>query len=110
MNTPDLLRVGETVIIHAPGQTESEAVITKIGRVWITVGKGFRERRFRRDDQTDGSNYGHRSRFYTRAQWAEHQQQVAAYAFLRNQGIEIRYDSPWHGRETELAAIIKEAS
>lgn len=101
------LAVGDTVIVQRNRQTPSELTITKIGRVWITVGEGWQEQRFRLDDQTDGSGYGYGSRFYTHAQWAEKQQRDAAVAFLRDHGIDVRFDSPWRGRETELANIIR---
>lgn len=101
------LAVGDTVIVQRNRQAPSELTITKIGRVWITLGEGRHETRFRLDDQTDRSGYGHGSRFYTHAQWAEKQQRDAAVAFLRDQGIAVRHDSPWHGRETELATLIR---
>lgn len=103
----DKLTVGDTVIVHSYRQAPREAAITKIGRAWITVGEGRHEQRFRLDNQTDGSGYGHGSRFYTRAQWAEKQQLDAAMTFLRDQGIDVRFDSPWRGRETELATLIR---
>lgn len=101
------LAVGDTVIVHSHRQAPREATVTKIGRAWITVARRWQEQRFRLDDQTDGSGYSHGSRFYTHAQWAEKQQLDAAMTFLRAQGIDVRYDSPWRGRETELATIIR---
>lgn len=99
--------VGDTVIICVGRQPASEAVVTKVGRVWITVGARLR---LRLDDQTDGSGYAYGAHFYTRAQWAEEQEKKEAVKFLRDQGIELRYDSVLRGREVALANIIRAAT
>jgi len=63
--------------------------------------------RFHLDTQTDGSEYGYPPRFYTRTQWAEKQLGDDAQAYLHEHGIQVRYDSPWRGREVELANILR---
>lgn len=104
------VNVGDTVIVTEYRQEPCEATVTKVARVWITAGEGWREKKFRRDDQTDGSDTGVPAHFYTLTQWAEKQQQVEVATFLREQGIDLRHDSPWRGREAELAGIIRAAT
>jgi hypothetical protein len=88
--------------------TVYDGTVVKVGRVWIDVHKDGQQWgwRFRKDTQTDGSNFGHRPRFYTLEQWATKQRQDSAEAYLREQGIDVRYDSPWRERMTELAKTI----
>lgn len=104
------VQVGETVILHGRNRgaaTAREATVVSVARVWITVDAGTGQLRFRRDTQTDGSDYGYPLRFYTLTQWAEKQQRDEAATFLHEQGIDLRYDSPWRGRESELADVIR---
>jgi hypothetical protein len=105
------VNVGDTVIIHNgyrnTVQRTYEATVTKVARIWITVGEGYSARRFRLDDQTDGTGEGWAKRFYTLEQWAEREKLNAAHAYLHKQGISLRSDSPWRGKETELADVLK---
>lgn len=89
------------------------AIVTKVGRVWITAqdeNSSWVQYRFRLDDQTDGSGYSQRSRFMTMEQYAEHQRETEGGKFLHEQGIDLRYDSPWYERKAELADIIRSAA
>lgn len=84
--------------------------IVKVARVWITVqGDDFHWQtwRFRLDDQTDGSEFASRSWFMTIDQYAVHQRTVEAEKLLREQGIDLRFDSPWRERKAELADLIR---
>lgn len=87
--------------------------VVKVGRVWIEIlPEGWpagRTRRFRLDTQTDGSEIGTPARFYTLDQWAERERRVEADRFLREQGIRIETGSRWHGREVELASLLRKA-
>lgn len=88
--------------------------VVKIGRVWITVEpEGERHpslQRYRLDTQNDGGQYTSSPRFHTLAQWAERKQRDQAHKVLRDQGISIKFDSPWYGREIELAALLTAAA
>ena len=93
------------------GAPVGDGQVVKIGRAWVTVGSEYGvERRFRLDDQTDGSRYSTRCRFYTLDQWAKREARNAALKLLREQDIWVGLDSVWHGREIELANLIKGAS
>ena len=104
------VKLGQPVKIVTGYKTAAvSGTVTKIGRVWIEVtpdGWG-RALRFRLDDQTDGSRVGVSPHFYTLEQWAEKQRRDEAGKFLREQGISVDFGSPWRGRETELAALIR---
>lgn len=103
------VKVGDKVMI-TEYRAVREAEVVKIARVWITVkylGKYSHESKFRLDIQTDGSNYGTPSRFYTMDQWEEKQRRDEASIFLSEQGISLEYRSPWRGREIELANVIR---
>lgn len=105
------VKVGDTVIVYERlnrGHSEQQGIVTKVARVWITVDTG-RERRFRRDTQMDGAEIGYPAQFFTPAQWVEKQQADEADAYLREQGIEVGWTSPWRGREIELANLIRSA-
>lgn len=104
------VKVGDIVIIGGREYEPREATVTKVGRAWITVGEGWQEKRFRLDDQTDGSEIGYPVQFYTPSQWAEKQRADEASTFLREQGIEFGWTSPWRGREVELADLIRSAT
>ncbi len=81
--------------------------VVKIGRVWIDVRLTTGNiSRFRMDNQTDGGSGPSSGRFYTLDQWNKRQQQLAAGKVLREHGITLKYDSPWCGREPELAALL----
>lgn len=109
MTTMIDVEVGDTVMVVQPHHDSREDTVTKAGRVWITVDEGWQEKKFRRDTQTDGSGIGVSARFYTLTQWAEKQQRDEVTAYLREQGIDLRHDSPWVGREAKLAAILQAA-
>jgi hypothetical protein len=104
------VEVGQTVMVLG-GYGSREAVrgtVVKIGRVWIDVhreGQGWGWR-FRLDTQTDGSDFGSPPRFYTLDQWAQHEREASASAFLRAQGITVEYSSSWRARMVELAQML----
>lgn len=104
------LTIGQPVIITYGDRTApSRGTVTKIGRVWCeitTTGEYRITRKFRIDDQSDGIGIGHGIHFYTEAQWTERQLRTRATDLLRDQGIRVDYDSPWRGREVELADLI----
>jgi hypothetical protein len=85
-----------------------DGTVVKVGRVWIDVHREGQQFgwRFRKDTQTNGSSIGSPPRFYTLGQWATKQRQDSAEAYLREQGIDVRYGSPWRERMTELAKLI----
>lgn len=107
MSETTYVAVGDTVIVTGHRRPERRVVVTKVGRTWITIGEGVHEQRFRIDDQTDGSKYGSPPRFYTLQQWAEKQERDEVTTYLCEQGIDLRFDSPWRGREAELAALLR---
>jgi hypothetical protein len=110
-----LVALGDTIIAQGRGDRRTRRyVVTKIARVWITVrpewitdprDRGFSDKRFRLDDQTDG-NREFPVRFYTLDQWEAIQLRGRAIEFLREQGIEVRPHGSWWDRETELADVI----
>lgn len=81
--------------------------VVKVGRVWIDVDVDSFTLRYRLDTQTNGSQYGSPPRFYTLDQWAEKQREDEARDYLREQGIEFSYVSPWRRRLVELADLIR---
>lgn len=103
------VKIGDKIMI-TEYRAVREAEVVKVARVWITIkyeGKYSSERRFRLDDQTDGSDIGSPSRFYTMEQWEEKKLRDEASVFLVSQGITIEYGSQWRGREIELAALVR---
>lgn len=102
----DLLKVVDG---YGPRLNVREVVVTKVARVWITTGSGRGEQKFRLVTQMSGTGESFDSRFYTLEQWAERKRKINALAFLADQGIEIRWESPWHARRAELADIIRAA-
>jgi hypothetical protein len=115
MSEPKItVELGQQVIMiegSGKSQIEKRGTVTKIGRVWIEVTRDGQTwtQRYRLDDQTDGSNYAARARFRTLDQWAEQKRQIEAERFLREQGIEVGYRSPWRERVVELAELIRGA-
>jgi len=103
------VKVGDTVIVTEFRRDPREATVTKVGRVWFTIGEGHYEEKFRLDDGTTGSGYSSAPHAYTREQWAAKQQSEEAYAYLREQGVSIDYGSPWRSRAVELANLIRSA-
>ena len=110
---------GQEVIILPGGWGKKMAPvparIVKVARVWVDVestGKEFPSHwRIRKDTRDEGDrNYSQRNaRLYTLEQWAEYQREKEAELLLAEQGIEIRYSSPWYRRKIELADLIRKA-
>lgn len=105
------VEIGQPVIMTGNRPGGEPGTVVKIGRVWIEVRPngipGDWTYRFRLDDQTDGSGYTGRARFYTLDQWAKKLRHDEAATFLREQGIEVGFGSSWRGRKAELADIIR---
>jgi hypothetical protein len=104
------VEVGQTVMVNS-GYGRKDVVrgtVVKVARVWIDVHREGQNWgwRFRKDDQTNGSDFGSVPHFYTLEQWAEHLREVSATDFLRAQGVSVEYSSPWHGRMIELATLL----
>jgi hypothetical protein len=99
----------------APEDCYIAARVRKAARVWVElerVGDGYpREWRMRRDVQHEGSTYsGSNASFATLDQ---HQWDITrqwANGVLREAGIDLRSDSPWRGREIELADLLSKAA
>lgn len=114
--TKDQVKVGDFVkITEGYGRHENvhEALVTSVARVWITVttgGKYAREMRFRLDTQTDSHDSytnAYTPQFYTIAQWERREAEMSAFRYLKQQGVEVTYNSPWRKRKVELAELIK---
>jgi len=108
------VKVGDFVkVIEGYGHHENvrEALVTSVARVWITVstgGKYAREMRFRLDTQSAGHGLtAYEPRFYTMAQWERREAEMSASRYLREQGIDVAYSSPWRKRLVELADMIR---
>lgn len=111
--------VGQPVVMvsgnHSRRMTTRRGTVVKAARVWIEVlpddladePNGWNRRRYRLDTQTDGSQHSYAARFYTLEQWAELERRDQAQTFLREQGIDLRFESPWRGHEHELAELLK---
>lgn len=99
---------------RSPSERAIEAHVVKVARVWITVetvGRWPIRRRFRLDDQHDGSEYpGSSERFLSPDQLAWEVAEHEAVRYLREQGIELSFSSPWNRRRAQLAAVIKAAT
>lgn len=88
--------------------------VTKAARVWLTMEptngqKWPSEYRMRRDTQDDGNDSHYRNRFVTAEQYAYDRREAEAAEFLKDQGIEIGFRSPWRNRRSELADLIRPA-
>lgn len=84
------------------------ARVTKVGRVWVTLEATTHPHRgiwrMRLDTQDEGTKYsGSNASFLTMDQHAWDETRDWALATLRDHGIDLRSDSPWRGREIELA-------
>lgn len=107
------VRVGDRVMLSREGYSRKaaarEGMVTGAARVWLSITpQGLtRALRYRRDTQTDGSNYGYPPRFWTMDQWAERERGIDASAFLSGQGIRIEYGSVWTA--VRLAGVLKAA-
>lgn len=116
------LKPGQPVVVRRspndgrgrkPEDRHIPAVVTKVARVWATIeGTGDSQYRpavwrMRLDSQDEGSQYsGMNASFATLEQHAWDETASWARAVLRDNGIDIRMNSPWRGREIELADII----
>lgn len=107
------VKVGDEVVVsNGRGTKPYRATVEKVARVWITVrptgSSHALTERFRLNDQTDGwTGAGGPGRFYTLEQWAEREAEMAAQAFLREQGITLEWGSPWRKRLPELADAVR---
>ncbi len=108
MERPKLgkLKPGDPVIVikrigGRSGSIEYPATVIKAARVWVTVKLDHRprwdaEKRFRLDDQTDGSQHGNGfSRFVTLEQHAYDDRMATARRVLADAGIRYDHDSPF---------------
>lgn len=104
------IKVGDRVHVTRHTRELYEGVVTKVARVWITVARVGAEEwsqdRFRKDTQDTGDAYGSYTRFETPEQYAWSRRESAAYAFLREQKIDV-FTGPWAKRRPELANIIR---
>lgn len=102
----------ETRRVAALEQYWIPAVVVKAGRVWVDLetAEGHRPRRtwrMRKDRQDEGTQYsGSNASFATLEQHEWDETNSWALAALQSHGIDLRYDSPWRGREIELAGIL----
>lgn len=97
-----------------PEECYIPAKVRSVARVWVElerVGEGWpREWRMRRDVQHQGTQYsGSNASFATLEQHAWDETQDWARGVLRDNGIDLRTDSPWRGREIELADLLAKA-
>jgi hypothetical protein len=107
------IAAGDIVIVDFGGHTKHERhTVVTVGRVWVTTqredtpGAGHRQRRFRLDTQRDPRSVGYGICFRTLAQEAVRNRAAAIGAHLDGQGITLKHDSPWKGREAELATLL----
>lgn len=127
MMRPELgtLTVGQEVIVREPQHRGRGSVrharVAKVARVWVTLAAEWQdtdywgkprtrtqEWRMRLDTQDEGirtTHYG--SRFLTLEQHAYETRESEAHKFLLGQGLLPGYGTPWHGREVELADLIR---
>lgn len=104
------IKVGDKVLVRTDRPNRDyEGVVIKVARVWITVarvGNEWSQDRFRKDTQLTGDAYGLSTWFETPEQYAWARRESAAYAFLREQKIDV-FTGPWAKRRLELANIIR---
>jgi hypothetical protein len=90
------------------------ARVTSAARVWVTVERAvpagsfnYQTWRMRLDTRDEGSQYpGNNASVLTPEQYAWEVARGKAVLSLREQGIQVDYNSPWYGREAELLAAI----
>lgn len=89
------------------------ARVTKVARVWVTIESTEDSRyrpavwRMRLDTQDEGTQYsGLNASFLTMDQHAWTETRDWALTVLKDHGIDLRSNSPWRGREIELADIL----
>jgi hypothetical protein len=82
----------------------AEAVVTKVGRVWVDLDEanGPRSWHLRLDTQHDGSQSNYHDRFLTHEQQQWEQRQTAVHAYLREQRVTIEHRSPWQDEDRRL--------
>jgi hypothetical protein len=95
-----------------PEERYIPARVVKAARVWIDL-ESTDERQFlltwrmRRDTQDEASQYiSYNASFATLDQHAWDQTREWALATLRDHGIDLLRQSPWRGREIELADLL----
>lgn len=105
------LVVGDEVMLFAGyggyRREPRKGTVTKAARVWLEItpeGSGVAYR-YRRDNQTDGSNYNSRSYFRTLDQYAQDQARDAAEGWLREQRIRIDFGSTWDPCDVQEALM-----
>ena len=106
--------VGQPVVMVRQYARQQRGTVVKVSRIWIEIQPDgttheWVRRRFRLDDQTDGSRIGAFDHFYTLDQWAEREREAEAATFLREQGIEVGFGSPWRSRTAALADLSRAA-
>lgn len=92
------------------------AKVVKVGRVWVDLERSdlgdlprwsINTWRMRMDRQSEATNYsGSDASFATLDQHEWDKAQTWALAVLRDNGIRLDRESPWAGREVELANMI----
>lgn len=127
------LNVGDTLIMRSgtpgrrDGQTDTAVRVVTVGRKYVHVvlaeyyeryiaatpeARSWRwsTRRFLLADQKEGApgdRVGYSASIATAEQHAYDREHVAADAYLRSEGVDLRRSSPWFGREVELAGLLK---
>ncbi len=94
--------------------TTIPAKVAVVGRVWVTIEHpgSRRQWKLRKDTQRDARGVGYATNFATPEQLAYDQKVSAAAKYLAEQGIDVRYDSPWRGSDgtIALAEILRRAA
>lgn len=119
-NRPTLgkLEPGQEVVVRLPFAASRgrdwharhvPARVAIANRVWIDLvsADGRLKWRMRRDSQDEGSSYSQtNASFATLEQHEWDAAQHHACALIKKHGITLAYDSPWRGREIELADLL----
>lgn len=125
-SAPELgdLAVGSEILVVEPRYHRRKeaaqpvrAVVTRKARIWIVAEQILppewakvphlpKAWNLRMDNQTDGGESNHATRFYTPDQYRFHQASITAHEYLTDQGIRIDWASPWKARTIELARTI----
>lgn len=114
------LTVGQQVMVRrsssdmrgrSADQRYIPARVTKVARVWVTLEATTHPHRgiwrMRLDTQDEGTQYsGFNASFVTLDQHAWDETATWAVATLWDHGINLHSDSPWRGREIELADLL----
>lgn len=100
--------VGDTVVISGSGIRNYTDSISKIGRMWITVGEGVRAKRFDRSTLRSAHSTGTGYSIRSRAQFAYDLMIDEATAQLRASGLALsRPADVGHGRLLAIAALLE---